>query len=99
MDNNIAIAQMDGLATIVQSPISVTRIADHMELVSEVDQPQDVNAMTITLVNTAISNHVQITATTEDLAMLWANAIATTVSLLNSFSYLLDIGIRDKPII
>ena len=82
MDNNIAIAQMDGLATIVQSPISVTRIADHMELVSEVDQPQDVNAMTITLVTTAISNHVQITATAEDLVIL-AHAFATTVSLLN----------------
>jgi len=61
----------------------VIRNADHMEIVSEMDQTYIVNAETTTLVNTATSNHVQITATTEDLAMLWANAIATTVSLLN----------------
>ena len=61
----------------------MTRNADHMETVEEVDQTHIVNAETITLGNTAISNHVQITATTEDLAMLWANAIVTTVSLLN----------------
>ena len=54
-----------------------------MEIVSEMDQTYIVNAETTTLVNTATSNHVQITATTEDLAMLWANAIVTTVSLLN----------------
>ena len=73
---------------------NATKIVDRMELVSEVEQPVLVNAGTVTLVNTAISNHVRITVTAEAI-VLWANVNASTVSVLNLF--LFDIKARDKP--
>ena len=78
---NVVIVQLVGWVLFVNNAIA-SKIVDHMELVSEVEQAVLVNAETITLVNTAISNHVQIIVTAEEIVS-WADVIATTVSLLN----------------
>ena len=78
---NAVIVQLVGWVLFVNNAIA-SKIVDHMELVSEVEQAVLVNAETITLVNTAISNHVQIIVTAEEIVS-WADVIATTVSLLN----------------
>ena len=78
---NAVIVQLVGWVLFVNNAIA-SKIVDHMELVSEVEQAVLVNAETTTLVNTAISNHVQIIVTAEEIVS-WADVIATTVSLLN----------------
>ena len=78
---NAVIVQLVGWVLFVNNAIA-SKIVDHMELVSEVEQAVLVNAETITLVNTAISNHVQIIVTAEEIVS-WEDVIATTVSLLN----------------
>ena len=78
---NAVIVQLVGWVLFVNNAIA-SKIVDHMELASEVEQAVLVNAETITLVNTAISNHVQIIVTAEEIVS-WADVIATTVSLLN----------------
>ena len=78
---NAVIVQLVGWVLFVNNAIA-SKIVDHMELVSEVEQAVLVNAETITLVNTAISNHAQIIVTAEEIVS-WADVIATTVSLLN----------------
>ena len=78
---NAVIVQLVGWVLFVNNAIA-SKIVDHMELASEVEQAVLVNAETTTLVNTAISNHVQIIVTAEEIVS-WADVIATTVSLLN----------------
>ena len=78
---NAVIVQLVGWVLFVNNAVA-SKIVDHMELVSVVEQAVLVNAETITLVNTAISNHVQIIVTAEEIVS-WADVIATTVSLLN----------------
>ena len=78
---NAVIVQLVGWVLFVNNAIA-SKIVDHMELVSEVEQAVLVNAETTTLVNTAISNHVQIIVTAEEIVS-WEDVIATMVSLLN----------------
>ena len=78
---NAVIVQLVGWVPFVNNA-SASKIVDHMELVSEVEQPVLANAETVTLVNTVISNHAQITVTAE-VIVLWANVIVSPVSILN----------------
>ena len=78
---NAVIVQLVGWVPFVNNA-SASKIVDHMELVSEVEQPVLANAETVTLVNTVISNHAQITVTAEAI-VLWANVTVSPVSILN----------------